>query len=163
MQHPFWGILTDLGDGYLTNIQFKSDFFHVKDGVYLGGLYDEDFDDSGDRISPSLELQEEYALTYQSFIRHWTELLPQLQEQAFARYQKLYAHYYENPEKSGEPALNINTIEKHNFYILDLLNIRISANQTVRLAIDYQLDPEHGLEFMFVNNELMDVGGIAET
>ena len=163
MQHAFWGILTDLGDGYMTDVQFQSDFFHDKNGVYLGGLYDEDFDDTGQRIPPSLELQDKYQLTYQSFLQHWMQLLAQLQEKAFAHYQKLYAHYYENPEKSGEPALNIDSIEKHNSYILDLLNIRIGADQAVRLAIDYQLDSEHGLEFLFVNNELIDIAGIAET
>ena len=163
MQHAFWGILTDLGDGYMTDVQFQSDFFHDKNGVYLGGLYDEDFDDSGQRIPPSLELQDKYQLTYQSFLQHWMQLLAQLQEKAFAHYQKLYAHYYENPEKSGEPALNIDSIEKHNPYILNLLNIHIGTNQTVRLAIRYKLDTEHGLEFLFVNNELIGVGGIAET
>ena len=161
MQHSFWENITESHGEYMTSVQFLSAFFQGKHEFYLGDLYDED----GEEIEeePTTEQLDEFAETYQSFILHWPQLLAQLQEKAFARYQQLYAHYYENPEKSDAPALNIDSIEKHNPYILDLLNIRIGADQTVRLAIDYQLDPEHGLEFLFINNELVDVAGIAET
>lgn len=161
MQHTFWGNITESFGEYMTSVQFQSNFFQSEHEFYLGDLYDED----GEEIeeAPTIKQLDEYAETYQNFINHFERHLHLIQTQAFARYQKLYAHYYENPEKSGEPALNINSIEKHNPYILDLLNIRIGADQTVRLAIDYKLDPEHGLEFKFVNNELVDAAGIAET
>ena len=161
MQHFFWENITESHGEYMTSVQFPSAFCQGKHEFYLGDLYDED----GEEIEeePTTEQLNEFAETYQSFILHWPQLLAQLQEKAFARYQKLYAHYYENPEKSGEPALNIDSIEKHNPYILNLLNIHIGTNQTVRLAIRYKLDTEHGLEFLFVNNELIGVGGIAET
>ena len=161
MQHSFWENITESHGEYMTSVQFLSAFFQGKHEFYLGDLYDED----GEEIEeePTTEQLDEFAETYQSFILHWPQLLAQLQEKAFARYQELYAHYYENSEKSGEPALNIDSIEKHDPYILDLLNIHIGTNQTVRLAIRYKLDTEHGLEFLFVNNKLIGVGGIAET
>ena len=161
MQHSFWENITESHGEYMTSVQFPSAFFQGKHEFYLGDLYDED----GEEIEeePTTEQLDEFAETYQSFILHWPQLLAQLQEKAFARYQQLYAHYYENPEKSDAPALNIDSIEKHNPYILNLLNIHIGTNQTVRLAIRYKLDTEHGLEFLFVNNELIGVGGIAET
>ncbi len=161
MQHTFWGKITENFGEYMTSVQFPSNFFQGEHEFYLGDLYDEDGEEIEEQ--PTTEQLDEFTETYQSFIQHWTQLLAQLQEKAFTRYQKLYAHYYENPDKSGEKTLNINSIEKHNSYILDLLNIRIGADQTVRLAINYQLDTEHGLEFKFVNNELVDVAGIAET
>ena len=37
------------------------------------------------------------------------------------------------------------------------------AGKTVRLAIDYALDPEHGIEFKFVAGRLRAVAGIATT
>lgn len=161
MQHAFWGNITENFGEYMTSVQLPSNFFQGEYEFYLGDLYDEDGEEIED--APSMKQLDEYAETYQNFINHFARHLHHIQTQAFARYQKLYAHYYENPEKSGESALNIDSVEKHNSYILDLLNIRIGADQTVRLAINYQLDTEHGLEFKFVANELVDVAGIAET
>ncbi|MCH5717116.1 hypothetical protein [Niabella hibiscisoli] len=35
--------------------------------------------------------------------------------------------------------------------------------KTIRLIIRYELDEEHGLEFKFVDDQIEQVGGIAET
>ena len=57
-------------------------------------------------------------------------------------------------KKSGEAALNIQDVESHNPYIQTMLNLRVSAPDTLTLSIHYDLDTEHGMEFKFVNNQL---------
>lgn len=86
-----------------------------------------------------------------------------LQQKAFERYQEVYAHFYENNDRSGKPPLGINTVEKHNPYIKSLKYLRITDKKTIQLSIAYELDPEHGLEFKFVGNRIVAVGGIADT
>lgn len=161
MHHPFWETVTERFGEYMTEIIFKSNFFQHGNEFYLGDLFNEDGEEIED--APSAEQLDEFAQTYQSFLHHWEACLAQMQNKAFERYKKLYAHYYENPEKSGEPALIITKVEQHNPYIRNLLNIRISERQTIRLAIRYDLDTEHGMEFKFINNQLVKVAGIAET
>ena len=161
MQHPFWGTLIESFGEYMTEIVFKSSFFQQGNEFYLGDLYDEDGEEIED--APSIEQLDEFAQTYQAFLHHWEACLAQLQNKAYERYIKLYAHYYENPERSGNDALNITSEKQHNLYIRHLLNIRVSRNKTVRLVIRYDLDTEHGMEFKFVDNQLIQVAGIAET
>ena len=86
-----------------------------------------------------------------------------IQQKSFERYQKLYARYYENLEKSGEQPLKIDTVEKHNIYIKDLMYLRVLEDKTIKISIRYRLDTEHGLEFRFTNGMITEVGGIAET
>ncbi|RKG32099.1 hypothetical protein D7V32_06770 [Acinetobacter tianfuensis] len=161
MHHPFWGDITEIFGEYMTEIVFQSNFFQHGNALYLGDVYDEE----GEEIenAPSIEQLNEFAQSYQAFLQHLESCLEQIQHRAFERYIQLYAHYYENPEKSGEAPLIITAIEQHNFYIRNLLHIRISDRQTVRLAIRYDLDTEHGMEFKFIGNQLVKVAGIAET
>ena len=54
-------------------------------------------------------------------------------------------------------------MEAHNSYIQTILNLRLSTPDTLTISIHYDLDTEHGMEFKFVNNQLENVAGIAET
>ncbi len=160
--HQYWGNVEEDWAGFSSQITFSNPFFtSQKVEVFLG----EEFDEDGEEIEePPTENQlNAFAETYQSFITNFENHLLEMQAKAFERYQTLYAHYYENPEKSGKPALNINSIEKHNEYIKEIMFLRILENDTIKLSIRYQIDTEHGLEFRFENGQIVTVGGIAET
>ncbi|WP_326984421.1 hypothetical protein VUJ46_07770 [Chryseobacterium sp. MYb264] len=161
-QHSLFGKVQEDWAGFSAEIFFWHPFFEDnKAEIFLGDEFDED----GEEIDepPSDEDLNIYAETYQRFINLFDVILLDLQQKAFERYQKLYAHYYENTEKSGEPPLNIDSVEKHNPFIKELNDIRISKNNTIRLSLHYQLDTEHGLEFKFIDNQIDAIAGIAET
>lgn len=148
--------------GFSSGISFSHPFFEEQNiSVFLG----EEFDDEGDEIEePPTENQlADFAKTYQDFLAAIEVNLSAIQLQAFDYYKKYYAHYFENPEKSGEPALHVDTVEKHNEYIKELLHLRISKGGTITISIRYKLDTEHGIEFKFVNGRIEKVGGIADT
>lgn len=163
MTHQYWGEISSSWAGFSSETFFAHRFFndHANREIFLG----EEFDGDGHEIEqePSLEQLNEFANTYQQFINTIEQHIDTIQTAAFARYQKVYAHFYEDSEKSGEAALNIHSVEAHNPYIQTLLNIRITTPHTLRLSIHYDLDTEHGLEFKFVNNQLEKVDGIATT
>lgn len=161
-KHPFWIVVDEGWAGISAEITFSHSVFDDEEiEIFLG----DEFDDDGEEIEelPIDEALDIYAEAYQNFIENIDDLLKDLQEKAFERYQNLYAHYYENPEKSGNPPLNIDTVEKHNAFIKELIHFRISEEGTIRLSIHYKLDEEHGLEFKFVDNQIETVGGISET
>lgn len=127
--------------------------------VFLGEeLFEEDEEYD---LSPAQ--LDEYAATFQAFVADAPRLLPVIKQQTFARYQKLYASYYDDQAQSGAPALHLRTPEEHFAYLQDVAYLRITEGQTLRLSIRYGLDPEHGLEIRFEANQLADIGGIAET
>ncbi len=162
MKHPYWGNVEQDWAGFSSDINFSHPFFNKQEiEVFLNDEYDEE----GEEIeeAPNEELLNELAATYKNFIAHIENRLTDLQQKTFERYQELYAHYYENPEKSGDPALEIDSIHKHNPYIKNVNYLRVSKNNTIRLTIRYGLDEEHGLEFKFVDGQIEQVGGIAET
>ncbi len=162
MKHLYWGNVEQDWAGFSSDIHFSHPFFNKQEiEIFLNDEYDEDYEEIEE--PPTEVLLNEFADTYKNFIEHIENRLADLQQKAFERYKELYAHYYENPEKSGEPALNINTADKHNPYIKDINYLRISKNKTIRLTIRYGLDEEHGLEFKFVDGQIADVGGIADT
>lgn len=161
-KHPFWGTVEEDWAGFSSDISFSHSFFDEQGiEIFLGDEYDEDGEEI--ELPPSDEELDHYSETYKKFIDNFDEHLINLQKKAFERYTKLYAHYYENSEKSGQPPLNIDTVEKHNKYITDLMQLRISEGKNIRLTIRYELDTEHGLEFKFVDNQIQEVGGIGET
>lgn len=163
MKHDYWGEINSSWAGFSSETYFSHPFFNqnAQREIFLG----DEFDENGHEIEelPDLDQLNEFAKTYQAFIHNLEQHLQTIQTHAFERYQKLYAHYYENPEKSGETALNIHDVESHNPYIQTMLNLRVTTPNTLILSIHYDLDTEHGMEFKFVNNQLEIVGAIAET
>lgn len=160
--NEFWEKIKKDWAGFTSDISFSNPFFGQREvAVFLG----EEFDEDGEEMEepPSENQLAEFAETYQNFIENIEMNIKNIQRKAFERYLKLYAHYYENPEKSGEPKLNIDTVERHNLNIKAILHLRVLDGKTIKLAIRYKLDTEHGLEFKFVDGKIENVGGIAET
>jgi hypothetical protein len=160
--HEYWGEVEQDWAGFSSDISFSHPFFEEQHiSVFLG----EEFDDEGEEIDefPTENQLTDYAKTYQDFLVAIEANLSTVQHQAFDYYKKHYAHYFASPEKSGEPALHIDTVEQHNEYIKELLYLRISKENTITISIRYKLDTEHGIEFKFVNGRIEKVGGIANT
>ncbi|MGI4872420.1 MAG: DUF6985 domain-containing protein, partial [Janthinobacterium lividum] len=114
-------------------------------------------------IPPDATQSNEFAATYQDFTTNITARLTEIQQQAFDYYRKYYAKFYEDTAQSGEAPLGIDTVEKHNPYIKDIGYLRLSDGGILRITIHYDLDTEHGLEVKFVNGQVADTGGIADT
>ena len=159
MNHPFWGQVEESWAGLVAEHAVVVPGFEEPVAVFLG----EELDEEDEEYDPTATQLDAYAATFQAFMAQVPEQLAALQAQAFDRYQQLYAHWYEDPAKSGEPALGLSTAAAHAVYLREVRYIRITDEQTLRLAMGYKLDPEHGLEAKFVANALVDMGGIAET
>ena len=162
MTHKYWGKVEEDWAGFSSDITFSHPFFDKQNvEIFLGEEYDED----GEEIEefPTENRLTEFAETYQNFIENIEINIKSIQDKAYERYLKLYAHFYENSEKSGEPALNIDNVDKHNENIKEIMYLRVLDDKTIKLSIRYKLDTEHGLEFKFVGGQITNVGGIAET
>ena len=162
MTHKYWGKVEEDWAGFSSDITFSNPFFDKQNvEILLGEEYDED----GEEIEefPTENRLTEFAETYQNFIENIEINIKSIQDKAYERYLKLYAHFYENSEKSGEPALNIDNVDKHNENIKEIMYLRVLDDKTIKLSIRYKLDTEHGLEFKFVGGQITNVGGIAET
>jgi len=162
IKNTFWKNVDLDWAGPSSDITFSHPFFSSQAvEVFLG----DEFDEEGEEVEevPSDELLNEFEKTYKDFTENIEDRLQQIQTAAFEHYQKLYAHYYENEKKSGEKPLQITSVEKHNPYIKELMYIRISEGNTLRLPIRYGIDEEHGIEFKFVDGKINKVDGIAET
>ncbi|MNR31629.1 hypothetical protein D3C85_1491510 [compost metagenome] len=129
--------------------------------MFLG----EEFDEEGDEIDtpPDTEELDAYEATFSSFLDQLDQIIVEIKEQSFRRYQKLYAHYYEDEVKSGQPPLNINTPGKHFQHLKEINYIRVLHNHTIQIPIRYGIDTEHGLEIRLENNRITEMAGIAET
>lgn len=158
LNHSFWGHVAESWAGLSAEHLVTLPGFSRPMEVFLG---EEFFEEDEDDLPPAQ--LDEYAATFQEFIAHAPALVAELQAQAFARYQQLYAHFYDDPAQSGQPALGLTSATQHAAYLQDVSYLRVSAERTLRLAIRYDLDPEHGLEAKFVANTLAEIGGIAET
>ena len=162
MIHKYWGKVEEDWAGFSSDITFSNPFFDKQNvEIFLGEEYDED----GEEIEefPTKKQLTEFAETYKNFIENIEINIKSIQDKAYKRYLKLYAHFYENSEKLGEPALNIDNVNKHNKNIKEIIYLRVLNEKTIKLSIRYKLDTEHGLEFKFVGGQLVNVGGIAET
>lgn len=162
MTHKYWGTIEEDWAGFSSDITFSNPFFDKQNiEFFLGEEYDED----GEEIEefPTENRLTEFAETYQNFIESIEINIKSIQDKAYERYLKLYAHFYENSEKSGEPALNIDNVVKHNENIKEIMYLRVLEDKTIKLSIRYKLDTEHGLEFKFVGGQITNVAGIAET
>jgi hypothetical protein len=160
--HDYWGQVEPDWAGFSSDINFSNPFFEKQNvEIFLGTEYDEE----GEEIEelPTENQLTEFAKTYQKFIENIDTNIRNVQQKSYETYLKLYAHFYENPEKSGEPALNISNVDKHNEYIKEIMYLRVLGQKTIKLYIRYKLDTEHGLEFKFVDGQIENVGGIGET
>lgn len=161
LKHPYWGYVQSDWAGFSADLIFSNPFFKEEVTVFLG----DEFDDEGEEIedAPEQEQLDGFAVTYQHFLAHIEDYLAIIKKIAFERYQRIYAGYYEQPERSGTAALGIDQQAKHDGYLTELKYLRISDNQVLRITLDYELDQEHGLEFRFEAGTLAEVGGIATT
>ncbi|WDF64402.1 DUF6985 domain-containing protein [Flavobacterium sp. KACC 22763] len=162
MNHKFWGEIQEDWAGISGNKLFKISYFKDDEiQVFLG----EEFDEDGEEIEelPTNEELDGFEKTYSSFLENIDDIILQIKEEAFLRYKKIYAKYYEDSKQSGEEPLNIDTKEKHFEYIKELLYVRILKGNEIKMPIRYDLDTEHGIEIKLKDNKIVAVGGIAET
>ncbi|WP_317039176.1 DUF6985 domain-containing protein, partial [Polaribacter atrinae] len=161
-KHKYWGKVEEDWAGYSGEIKFKSENFDKKEiTIFLGSEFDED----GEEIEtiPTENELDDFENTYLEFLKKFDNILIDISEKTFERYLKLYAHYYENQEKSGEKPLNIDTKEKHFENIKEILYLRVLKNGNIQIPIRYKIDTEHGVEIRLEKNKVIGVGGIAET
>lgn len=162
MNSRFLGKVEEDWAGFSAEVEFESTYFGNRPStIFLGEEYDED----GEEIeeAPNGEELADFERTYTSFEDNIASVVEQISAHAFERYLKLYAHYYEDKNKSGEEPLNISNKEKHFEYLKDVNYIRILADGNIKMLFHYKLDEEHGLEVRLENNEVLAIGGIAET
>jgi hypothetical protein len=160
--HPFWGNVEQDWAGFSAETTFSHPFFENGNvEIFLGEEYDEDGEEIED--PPTRDRLSAFADTFRNFSDNIESRLDAIQLAAFERYQKLYAKYYENPEESGAPALGIDSPEKHNVHIKEIMHLRILEDDSLKITIRYALDTEHGLEFKFSGDQIVAIGGISET
>ena len=160
--HNFWGCVAPDHAGFSSEKEFFLPGFQTPVTIFLGP----EFDDDGEEVEtpPTTAQLDEYAQTFQQYLTGADAILTAIKEAAFACYQKLYAHYYEDESQSGEPPLGIDTAEKHFEYMKDLIYVRMLDEGAMQLPVYYEkIDAEHGLEIKLVHGEVADIGGIAET
>lgn len=160
-KHKYWGKIQEDWAGFSTETEFTSPHFEHSISLFLG----EEYNEEGEEIEliPSNNELNDFESTYLSFVADLDNIVEDIKEKTFDRYLKLYAHYYENEEKSGEKPLNLSTKENHFEYIKDINYIRILKNGNIKILIHYKIDTEHGVEIRLENNKISDIGGIAET
>ena len=156
MTHAYWGRLLEDELGLKVEQPVSLPGFGQPIALYLGE--EEPADDS----VPTPEQLDAYAAAWQAFLAQAPTLLDALKQQAFARYQDLYAAFYDDPAQSGEPPLHLASAEAHLAYMQEVAYLRLTADQVVDMVIYYDLDPEHGLEAKFAAGQLVAIGGIAE-
>ena len=161
MQHPFWGDVQEDWVGFSGTVVFAHPFFEAEVPVFLGEENAEDPAEDGQ--PPTTAQLDDFAATYQEFLAQLPKHLAALQQQTFDYYTSYYAGFYEDTARSGELPLGIRTVAQHNAHIRELLYLRVTADGTLRIPIQYALDPEHGLEAKFVHGKLVKLGGIDDT
>ena len=159
MTHPFWGQVEESWAGLVAEHSVLLPVFEEPIEVFLG----EELHDEDEEYALTTAQLDEYAATLQDFVARASEQLAALQTRAFAQYQQVYARWYEDPARSGDPALGLTTVAAHAAYLREIKYLRVSDGHTLRLVLNYDLDPEQGMEAKFVANTLIDIGGIAET
>ena len=157
-EHPYWGAMRDFhGDAEATLT-----FSHPQLGgeavpIYLGEA------DAPRR--PSQRQLDGLAATYQAWLADIDTVLAQIEAQGFAYAQRLYARHYADHPEDLPPACPdcLSSAAAHMAAMQNPISLHVQAGNTVRLAIGYAVDREHGIEFKFVAGRLRDVGGIATT
>lgn len=156
MTHSYWGSLLEDEFGLKVERPVSLPGFQQPIDLYLG-----EEEPEADSV-PTPDQLDAYAATWQVFLAQAPALLGVLKQQAFARYQDLYAAFYDDPALSGEPPLQLASAEAHLAYMQDVAYLRLTADQVLDLVIYYDLDPEHGLEAKFAAGQLVALGCIAE-
>jgi hypothetical protein len=171
--HPYWGVVEQDWAGFsATRTLALPPFGKTGIEIFLGAETDEDGEDI--EAPPSTTELNQMAAACKALSKQLDAIVLQIQAKAFARYRKLYAHYYEDAQNSKTwrdlvtpaergAALKIDSAAKHFEYMRDINYVRITAPDTIRIPIHYKLDTEHGLEIKIVKGKVKTVGGIAET
>jgi hypothetical protein len=158
--HEFWGKVEEDWAGLSSEHKFKIPYFEEEAQVFLG----EELFEEGEEYKASEDQLDEYEKTFRMWLDSIDAHIATIKEQAFGRYKKIYAHYHEDSSKSGKNPLGIDSADKHFEYMKKIKFIRITGNNTLKIAIKYEeIDKEHGLEIKFKNNQFEEIGGIAET
>ncbi|WP_378181143.1 hypothetical protein [Aquimarina sp. SS2-1] len=135
-KHNYWGKIEKDWAGFSGEILFKSAHFDNKEiTVFLGNEFDED----GKEIEafPTDNELTDFEKTYLHFLSHLGDIIKEIKERTFERYLKVYAHYYENEEKSGQIPLHLDSKEKHFETIKSIINFRVLKNRTIKISIGY--------------------------
>ena len=156
MTHAYWGSLLQDELGLKVEQPVSLPGFNKPIDLYLGE--EEPADDEG----PTADQLDAYATAWQAFLAQTPTLLGELKQQAFTRYQAVYAAFYDDSARSAEPPLHLASADAHLAYMQDVAYLRLTADQVVDLVIYYDLDPEHGLEAKFAAGQLVALGCIAE-
>ncbi len=151
MTHPFWGEIK----GDQTVASFPIPGFGPAIPVCFANV-------RVASVDLTLDMLDAYAEVFRSFVAVSESLFPVVQQEAFRYYRRVYAHYFEHPDVSGEPALGLVTAELHDARLKQLLGVVLSDCRSVELDFEYDVDEEHGLAVMFVDNRFHAVGGIAD-
>lgn len=179
LEHDFFGKIEchdydDWKEFYATKtIQLP----HFEEDIYIRLVeYDEDLEPL--ETPPTPYVLDEYANTLTAFIEHIDAIVLGVQALAFERYQNIYAKYYEKAfevifenekihtkgNNELHDPLNIQSKEAHFEYMRSGFDeIILSNDKTVVMPFRYLLDEEHGLECKIIDNQVVAIGGIAET
>ncbi|MBB6498217.1 DUF6985 domain-containing protein [Pedobacter cryoconitis] len=161
-KHRFWGVVELGWAGFSGEKTYTIPHFAKSDvEIFFGDEFDEEGEELED--APSSDKLDQYEETFLAFLEHLDTIIIEIKQKTFERYQKIYAHYYEDKSKSGKDPLYINTSEKHFKCVQDINYIRISDDHVLRISIRYEIDTEHGIEIKIQDNKVIDIGGIAET
>lgn len=161
-KHAYWGAVEAGWAGFSADALYPlPQFNHAGVEIFLGDECDEDGEEIED--APSPQQLDAFEDTFISFMADAGRVMEEIKQKTFERYQRLYAKYYEDPGESGESALGITTADKHFGYIQDVNYLRILDGNTIIIPIHYKLDEEHGLEIRLENNQVVAIGGIADT
>ena len=175
VKHNYFGKVEKKWSSFRAELTLKIPYFEKEVKLNLGDDYDKDYEEIN--TPPTKEQLVEFEITLKEFLSNIDVVIGDIQQSAFDYYQKRYAKYYEQdfevfPNKKIQrpedgklhSPLGIDTKEKHFEYMKDILEaIRISDNKTIRIPIHYDLDEEHGLEIIIVNNKVTAIDGISET
>lgn len=157
MNNNYWGDVEADWAGYSSGIEFEIPYFDIKSKIFLDDEYDDEYEEKVD--PPTSDQLDNYAKCFALFLENIDKVIVDIKEEAFERYKRIYAKYYEDEN----PPLIINDIDAHFNYMKDVLYVRVSDNDIIRILIHYNLDEEHGLEIKIQRNEIVAIGGIAET
>lgn len=158
MNHPYWGGITESWNELVTINKFSIPYFDQDIKIHLGR---EDNEEEEINI-PITDQLDDFKETFKNFLHDIEKIVPDIKQQTFDRYNKLYAHYYEDESKSGQEPLNIDTPEKHFEALKDINYIRIQEKGVIHIPIFYGLDREHGIEIKIKDNKVECIGGIGE-
>lgn len=157
MYHSYWKTIKKDSVGFSPENLSIIPFFDKDTRIYLDDAYDEDWEEKEN--PPTEDQLDNYAKTFDRCLNNISEIILEIKEMAYEHYKRIYAKYYEDEN----PPLILNNADDHFQYMKDLLYLRISDDDIIRILINYDLDEEHGLEIKIQHNKVVAIEGIAET